>query len=102
MKKSLHFRVDTPSFLKEVFECGAKMGVFKIPANIFQNLLAQTAQRATELNDPIMNKCMWDLGLYDHPIPTNPEYTKIMKQIYKDAEKQIKKEKQLKQSLPVK
>lgn len=90
------FRVNTPQFLKEVFENGARMAIFKIPANVFQTLLAQVAQRATELKDPILDKLMFDLALYEEGNQAkNKDYGKTMKLIYAAAKKQLEKEKQL-------
>lgn len=59
-----------------------KNGIFKIPLSILQRLVAQVAQRATELNDPVMNRIMFDMNLYELPSPTSPEYGKIMKEVY--------------------
>lgn len=95
----VHFRVDTPAFLKEIADNAlsvANMGVLKHPLNIFQRLLAITAERATQLNDPILNQCMFDLNLYDLPSPTSKEYSKLMKEVYAEADKQRKKEKKTK------
>ncbi len=97
MKKThkVYFRVDTPAFLKEIANNAlavANMGVLKHPLNIFQRLLAVTANRAAELNDPILNQCMFDLNLYELPEPTSKEYGELMKQVYAEAEKQRIKE----------
>lgn len=58
------FDVDTPHFLKEACE-NTNGGMYAVCWNIFRNLLAMVAERATELNDPIMNVLMIRLGLYD-------------------------------------
>lgn len=58
------FNVMTPQFLKEAAE-NCNGGMYAICWNIFRNLLAMVAQRATEINDPIMNVLMLRLGLYD-------------------------------------
>lgn len=95
-----HFRVDTPQFLKEIADNALgnqKMGVLFQPLNIFKNLLAQVAQRATELHDPILDKLMFDLSLYDLPIPTSKEYRELMEDIYDRADKQKIKENSPKQ-----
>ncbi len=90
-----HFRVDTCAFLAEIANCGLPQsaGVLKIPLNVFKGLLAQVAERATQLNDPIMNALMFDLTLYDVPYPTTPAYSKLMRKLYREAEAQRKKEK---------
>lgn len=66
-KRTFEFRVDTNSLLNEIAECGLpqNMGVLKIPLNIFKGLLAKAAQRASEINDPELNICMLQLGLYE-------------------------------------
>lgn len=66
---SLGFRVDTMSLLREIADCGLdrRMGILKIPLNIFKNILAEVAQRATELNDPELNILMLKLALYEVP-----------------------------------
>ena len=51
--------------------------------NVFRNLLARVAERATELNDPIMNVLMLRLNLYEVP---NGERHKIIEQIKEDIE----------------
>lgn len=67
--RKLEFRVDTMSLLNEIVDCAFRenQGVLKVPLNVFKNLLAQTAVRATELNDPKLNILMLKLGLYEVP-----------------------------------
>lgn len=66
-KGVMNFRVDTLGLLTEIVECGLreKQGILKVPINVFKNLLADVAHRATELNDPEMNILMLSLGLYE-------------------------------------
>ena len=61
------FRIDTMGLLTEIADAGLdrNMGILYHPLNIFKNLLAQVAQRATELNDPQLNVLMLSLGLYE-------------------------------------
>lgn len=61
------FDVDTPRFLKEVIE-NSDCKIYGACWNIFRSLLVQVAQRATELNDPIMNVLMLRLNLYEVPV----------------------------------
>jgi hypothetical protein len=63
----LSFRVDTMTLLNEIVECALmeNQGVLKIPLNVFKNLLAQVAKRATEINDPKLNVLMLSLNLYE-------------------------------------
>lgn len=69
MSEELTFRVDTLKLLNEIADCAMprEMGILKVPLNIFRILLAQATQRAIELNDPKLNICMLNLGLYDVP-----------------------------------
>lgn len=59
------WKVDTPSMLKEMVECGNTMGIWRIPVTILQMKLAQVADRAIELNDPELLKLMLDLKLIE-------------------------------------
>jgi hypothetical protein len=86
-----NFRVDSLALLTEVCDYAltvGNFGVLKVPLNVFKNLLAQVAHRATQLHDPILDKIMFDMTLYELPAPTTPEYNKLMKQVYVAAEKQ--------------
>lgn len=70
MKKEvteMNFRVDTMALLHEIANCGLPrtQGILKLPLNIFKNLLADVALRATVLNDPELNILMLSLGLYE-------------------------------------
>lgn len=58
------FDINTPQFLKEACE-NCKGGVYAVCWNVFLNLLGMVAERATELNDPILNVLMLRLNLYD-------------------------------------
>jgi hypothetical protein len=69
MTEYLKWRVDTLALLNEIADSAMdrKMGILKIPINIFKDLLADVAQRATELNDPELNILMLRLNLYEVP-----------------------------------
>lgn len=72
---SRQFDVNTPQFLKEACE-NTNGGMYAVCWNVFRNLLAMVAIRATELNDPIMNVLMLRLGLYDVPPEDRHKYIK--------------------------
>lgn len=76
------FDLNTPRFLKEACE-NSKHGVYSACWNVFSSLLSMVAERATELNDPIMNVLMLRLNLYEVP---NEERHKIIEQIKEDIE----------------
>lgn len=67
------WKVHTPNLLKEI---GGNPGLWalKVPLNIFADLLAQTAARASELNDPELNALMVRLTLYDVADPHSPGF----------------------------
>ena len=58
------WKVDFPSFLKEIAECSKSIPyakTFKILAHVL-NILTE---RAIEINDPALNIIMMNLGLYE-------------------------------------
>lgn len=89
-----HFRVDTPQLLKEIVRNGLRenSGVLQVPLKVLINFLEQLAERCTEINDPVLDRIMFDMNLYDLPSPTSEEYSKIMDDLYK-AEKEYLKNK---------
>ena len=77
------FDVDTPRFLREASE-NCEGGMYAVCWNVFSSLLAMVAERATELNDPILNVLMMRLNLYEVP---NNERHKIIEKIRREVEK---------------
>ena len=77
---SMQFNVNTPGFLKEAAE-NCNGGMYAVCWNVFRILLGMVAERATELNDPIMNVLMLRLNLYEVP---NEERNKIIEQIKRE------------------
>lgn len=84
MSDKLTFDVNTPQFLKEACE-NTNEGVYAVCWNVFRNLLAQVAERATELNDPILNTLMIRLNLYEIPNNERYEMIKKMKVLYNES-----------------
>ena len=74
------FDVDTPQFLKEA-ALNCKGGIYVVCWECFRMLLAQVAQRATELNDPVLNVLMLRLNLYE--VPNDQRRREARKQIVK-------------------
>lgn len=87
MGDKLSFDVNTPQFLKEACE-NARDGMYGICWNIFRNLLAQVAERATELNDPVLNTLMIRLNLYEIPNKERYKVIKKLKEMYDESIKQ--------------
>ena len=72
---SVGFRVDTMGLLTEIANCGLprRMGVLKVPLNVFKNILGEVAERAIEINDPQLNILMLKLALYEVPPKEIPQ-----------------------------
>lgn len=87
MGDKLSFDVNTPQFLKEACE-NTKGGLYGVCWNIFKNLLAQVAERATELNDPVLNTLMIRLNLYEIPNKDRYKIIKQFKEMYDESVKQ--------------
>jgi len=71
MKKE--FSVHTPNLLNEILQNNTT-GIFKIPIVSLSNLLERVSQRASELNDPILNNLMCKLTLYSIADPQCDDY----------------------------
>ena len=70
----LEFKINTPAFLKEVFDQNPTLGgVLFVPINTLQGYLAQIAERASELNDPKLNAIMCQMALYAVADPYDKE-----------------------------
>lgn len=87
MDDKLYFDVNTPQFLKEACE-NTNGGMYAVCWNVFRNLLAQVAERATELNDPVLNTLMIRLNLYEIPNKERYKIIKQLKEIYDESKKQ--------------
>ena len=81
------FKVHTSGLLTEIADAGLYrgMGVLYHPMNIFRRYLISIAERASELNDPILNKIMADMTLYEAVDPKSKDYDdKVIKKINKE------------------
>ena len=58
------WKVDLPSFLKEIAECSKSIPYAKT-FNILAHVLNVLTERAIEINDPALNIIMMNLGLYE-------------------------------------
>lgn len=75
MKKTLSFKVHTANLLNEIAD-SSNAGVLKIPLNVFRTLLCKVSERASQLNDPILNDLMCDLTLYEISDLSSHDYDK--------------------------
>lgn len=76
--RNMTWRVDTPSLLNEVANC-SNQGIYSPVMAIFGRVLACVADRATQLNDPILNICMLKLKMYE--VPHEEIQTRINEQL---------------------
>ena len=79
--QKLTFDVNTPQFIKEASE-NCEHGIYAICWNIFRQRLCEVAERASELNDPILNVLMIRLNLYEIENKDRYKIIKQMKEIY--------------------
>lgn len=66
------WKIDLPSFLKEIAEC-SKNTPYKVTFTILTKLLEILAKRAIEIDDPALNIIMMHLGLYEGVHDKNAE-----------------------------
>lgn len=86
MEKTVEWKCHTSRLILEVLENNS-CAILKIPINIFGKLLANVATRASQLNDPILNKLMCQLTLYEVADPYSDEYDKnVVDEVFKKAE----------------
>lgn len=78
------FDVNTPQFLKEACE-NSRDGMYGVCWNIFRDLIAQVAVRATELNDPVLSALMIRLNLYEIPNKERYKVIEKLKAIYNSS-----------------
>lgn len=83
----LSFDVNTPQFIKEACN-NCNGGMYAICWVLFRDLLAQVAERATELNDPVLNALMIRLNLYEIQIKDRYKVIEQLKEMYDESVKQ--------------
>ena len=85
MDKTCEWKCHTERLLLEVLE-NPSCAILKIPINIFGKILANVATRASQLNDPILNKFMCQLTLYEVADPYSNAYDKkVVEEVFKKA-----------------
>lgn len=72
-KRPLEWRCHTPELLKEIAD-NSNQPILVKPIEIFRSLLEKVAERASQLNDPGLNKLMCRLTLYAIADPQDPDY----------------------------
>lgn len=77
----LPFRVHVPRLLTETFTCAIPpeiMESLRIPMNQFLEYIRLTTMRCSEINDPVLNKLMIDMTLYEESDLYSKEYDQEM------------------------
>lgn len=85
------FKIQTVTLLHEIADAGLDrgMGVLKVPLNVLVRYLDSVATRASQLNDPILNKLMCDMALYEVADPSSKEYNQeVLDEVYQKAKQQ--------------
>jgi len=77
----LAFKVPIPNLLNETFVNAVRpsdLAALRIPLNFMTKYLASVAGRCAELNDPVLNKLMVDMALYEQSDITSTFYSQEM------------------------
>lgn len=82
------WRVHLPNLFKEIGG-NPQVAILQRPIQIVGNILHLVAERATEINDPVLNKLMIQLTLYSVADPNEPDHNPeiIHDYLYGDAGK---------------
>ncbi len=88
-EKQVYWKVHIPNLFKEIVDSNTKANaIFRIPLMQTNNILAEIAKRAEELNDPKLKLLCCRLTLFEISDPEskdyNPDIFKILEQEVKD------------------
>ncbi len=81
----MDWKCNTPGLFAEIMQ-NKGTAILLQPLNILTTLLKEVAERAIELDDPILNKLMFNLALYEGSLPNHPDYKALSEKIKKDLE----------------
>lgn len=73
--EQLEWRVNTAGLLSEIVAHNPTVGILAKPIQIFGIILSEVGQRASELNDPQLNKLMARLAIYAETDPYSEHYS---------------------------
>ena len=74
------WKCHTPNLLKEI-QNNKGTEALRIPLSIFGKMLFEVGERASQLNDPELNRLMLSLTIYEVADPENPNYDEsVMKE----------------------
>ena len=74
---TLVWKVHVPNLLTEILD-GSGMAIYERPLQRLARLLAQVAERAAMLNDPLLNALMCQLTLYVIADPEQEDYDPVL------------------------
>lgn len=94
LSREMCWKCALPSLFEEIL-LNPGTQILKIPLNLTLSILLEVANRAIQLNDPILNELMCDLDLYETPTKSSKEFKSFIKKVRTQAQKQ--KDKELKQ-----
>ena len=75
------FRVHVPNLLNETFVSAVRpkdLAALQIPLNELMKYLRSLTARCAEINDPVLNKIMIDMTLYEQSDPSSKEFSQEM------------------------
>ena len=71
------FKVHVPNLLNETFTAAVRpedLQALRIPLNTFVKYIYSVAERCAEINDPILNRLMVEMALYEVGDPQSKNY----------------------------
>ena len=68
------WKVHLPNLLHEIGDNNPTMAAMRIPLTVTARILAQVAERSSQLNDPKLNELMCRLTLYEIADPASDGY----------------------------
>ncbi|SRR6266498_531796 len=89
--EELEWRVYTSGLLAEIM-VNPECAILKVPLQIFGALLNQVSERASQLNDPILNGLMCQLGLYEIADPNSSNHDQATVELLIKAKTQLQRQ----------
>lgn len=85
------FKIHVPNMMSDIIahispDAGAQASM-RVPMAIFKRYLLSIAKRCTEINDPILNKLMMEMALYEQGHPPHPDYKEYMDTVQEEAKR---------------
>ena len=71
------FKIHVPNFLEETIQNGMRpkdKAALSVPIQIFYRYLMSVAERCAEIKDPILDRLMYEMSLYEQGNPESKDY----------------------------